>query len=333
MPVSPIIDNHGRPIEYVRLAVTDRCNLRCFYCMPEEGIQYMKRKALLSFEEMERLLRILGSMGVSKVRITGGEPFLRKNLIQFLEKMVEIPGIEQWNLTTNGVLTEAYIPQLLSLGIQAVNLSLDTLDKNRFHQITRRDELEKVIQCMHALLAAGITTKVNAVVMAGKNTEDIVPMVRLTQDLPLEMRFIEEMPFNGSASTTPHSTWSARQILDQIQEVFPNIHPLPSPPHSTAKKYQIPGFQGQIGIIAAFSRTFCGSCNRIRLTPQGTLKTCLYDDGVLNLRDLMREGANDETIQLELRKAFGQRAKDGWEAERNRKGSDNISESMATIGG
>ncbi|MEL6133164.1 MAG: GTP 3',8-cyclase MoaA [Bacteroidota bacterium] len=316
MPISPITDNHGRPIEYVRLAVTDRCNLRCFYCMPEEGIAYMKRKALLSFEEMERLLSILAGMGVSKVRITGGEPFLRKDLIQFLERMVAIPGIEQWNLTTNGVLTEAYIPHLKRLGVKAVNLSLDTLDRERFHLITRRDELDKVLRCMYALMAAGIETKVNAVVMVGKNIEDIVPMARLTEKLPLEMRFIEEMPFNGASSSQPHQTWSAKKILQQLQHAFPDIKSVSTPAHSTAKKYQVPGYEGKIGIIAAFSRTFCGACNRIRITPQGSLKTCLYDGGVLNLRDMIRAGETDEAIRAALLKAFGQRAKDGWEAEK-----------------
>ncbi|MEL6589645.1 MAG: GTP 3',8-cyclase MoaA [Bacteroidota bacterium] len=329
----PLFDNHGRPIEYVRLAVTDRCNLRCFYCMPAEGIKYVPRKELLTYEEIERLLRILASLGVSKVRITGGEPFVRRDLVPFLYRIHAIEGIKAVNLTTNGVLTGKYIPDLLQMGINSVNLSLDTLDQERFFKITRRDELPKVKACLDELLASGIKTKINAVIMDGKNIEDILPLAEYTRDNDLTVRFIEEMPFNGTGEHYQRLLWNHRQILSHLKEAYPNLEALPVQKGATAVNYQIPGYAGKLGIIAAFSRTFCGTCNRIRVTATGTLKTCLYDDGVLNLRNLLRSESSDEPIVAALKKAFGNRARDGFEAEKRRQHQRPVSESMSTIGG
>lgn len=329
----PIFDNHGRPIEYVRLAVTDRCNLRCFYCMPAEGIEYVPRKELLSYEEMERLIRLLAGMGVSKVRITGGEPFVRRHLVNFLYRIHEIEGIKDVHLTTNGVLTGRYIPDLLKMGIASVNLSLDSLDRQRFFQITRRDEFPKVLDCLHQLVDAGIKTKINAVVMDGQNTEDILPLAAFTKDHPVGVRFIEEMPFNGSGVGQASLLWNHKKILATLQQQYPGLQKIEDGPHSTSLNYQIPGHSGTVGIIAAFSRTFCGSCNRIRVTAMGTLKTCLYDDGILNLRDIMRTEKEDAPVEAALLKAFGNRARDGFEAEKQRKLRGPISESMSTIGG
>ncbi|MFT4735448.1 MAG: molybdenum cofactor biosynthesis enzyme MoaA, partial [Arcticibacterium sp.] len=186
-----LIDNHGRPISYLRLAVTDRCNLRCFYCMPEEGISFLPKPHLLTFEEMLRMVGIMAGMGISKVRITGGEPFVRKELMQFLTKLVAIPGIEKVNITTNGVLIGPLIPELKALGINTINLSLDTLDRGRFKEMTRRDELPTVLKTLDALLENDIETKINAVIMAGKNDQDIVSLVGLSKALPVSVRFIE----------------------------------------------------------------------------------------------------------------------------------------------
>lgn len=330
---SPLYDNHGRPITYVRLAVTDRCNLRCFYCMPAEGIKYLPKPHLLSYEEMERLIRLLAQHGIQKVRITGGEPFVRKDMIDFLARLRAIPGVQQLNLTTNGVLTGPLVPRLKEIGIGSVNLSLDSLDRERFHHLTRRDELPKVMDCLHALIEHGIDTKVNAVVMEGKNTEDILPLTEFTREHPVGMRFIEEMPFNGSGTHYPQLRWNFRRILDTLQTAYPDLQKLQDGPHSTSTNYQVPGYRGTVGIIAAFSRTFCGTCNRIRITPQGMLKTCLYDDGVFNLRDLMRSGLSDEALMDHIRQALGNRARDGYEAEQRRRAQQPVSESMSTIGG
>lgn len=331
--MNALIDNHGRPITYVRLAVTDRCNLRCFYCMPAEGIDYVPRKDLLSYEEMLRLLEILAGMGVNKVRITGGEPFLRKDLVSFIGRIHQIDGIDKINITTNGVLTKAFIPKFEEIGIKSVNLSLDTLDRERFKQITRRDELPKVMECMDALLEAGISTKINAVVMNGKNTDDLIPLAELTRDKPISVRYIEEMPFNGGGTHDKKLPWNHRKILEVLKGAFPAIHKIEDDPHSTSFNYQIPGHQGSVGIIPAYSRTFCGSCNRIRITPTGDLKTCLYGENALNLRDIIRANADDQVVAEYLRNAIGRRAKDGFEAERNRQKQNPASESMATIGG
>jgi len=328
-----LTDNHGRTINYLRLAVTDRCNLRCFYCMPEEGIDWLSRRELMSYEEMLRACTVLVKMGIEKIRITGGEPFVRKDIMPFLRDLSQLPGLHTITLTTNGVLTAPLVPELKKLGIRSVNLSLDTLDRNRFFSITRRDELPAVLATMDQLLLHGIKVKLNAVVMDGKNTEDILPLAALTRDLPIDARFIEEMPFNGDSHQYTRLAWDHARILDTIRQAYPNIEKVADEPGATATHYQVPGHKGRIGIIAAYSRTFCGSCNRIRLTPQGVLRTCLYDNGVMNIKDLMRSGGSDAVLQAALLDALGRRAKDGWEAEKNRTNHEPLHESMATIGG
>lgn len=328
-----LYDNHGRIINYVRLAVTDRCNLRCFYCMPEEGIDYIPRKELLSYEEMERVIALLASMGISKLRITGGEPFVRKGMLEFMQRLSEIEGIEQMHLTTNGTLTAGMVPELKRIGFKSINLSMDTLDKERFFQITRRDYFDTVWQTFEELVAGGISTKINAVVMEGKNIDDLIPMAELTKKYPVNVRFIEEMPFNGEGSHYPTLKWNSRKIVSYLKEHYPKLEKIPDPKHSTSANYKIPGYQGSIGVIAAFSRSFCGSCNRIRLTPQGMLKTCLYDNGVFNIKDFIRNGATDEELKGAFLSALGNRAKDGFEAERRRGFDRPVTESMSTIGG
>lgn len=328
-----LLDNHGRSLNYVRLAVTDRCNLRCFYCMPAEGIDYVPRAELLTYEEMLRLLDILSKMGISKVRITGGEPFVRKGLPEFLEKVRDLPGIESIHITTNGVLTKAYIPLLKRLEINSINLSLDTLDPDNFFKITRRNEFAKVLDCLYALLDAGIDTKVNAVVMDGKNTDDILPFTQFTEKNKVAIRFIEEMPFNGSGGNGVRLKWNHKQIMDTIRTVYPNLEKLEDGPSSTSFNYRVPGFAGSVGVIPAFSRTFCGSCNRIRITPKGDIKTCLYDEGVYNMRDLIRKEAKDEVIQEKFLQLFQHRAKDGFEAQSKRAQNGKVHESMSSIGG
>lgn len=325
-----LIDNHQRPINYLRLAVTDRCNLRCFYCMPHEGIDFLPKSHLLTYEEMLRMVRILAEEGVSKVRITGGEPFVRRGMMEFLEKLTNVSGIEQVNITTNGVLTAPLIPDLKRIGIHSVNLSLDSLDRKRFHEMTRRDELPRVLETLDGLLEHGIKTKINTVVMAGKNDDDIIPLAELAQDKSVGVRFIEEMPFNGEGLKLENFL-SYQRIMEKIRNKYPDIYRLADAPTSTSYNYQIPGFAGTVGVIAAYSRTFCGTCNRIRVTPTGTFKTCLYDDGVMNVRDLLRSGISDEAFKSEIINALQNRAKDGFEAEANR--SSEVTESMTTIGG
>lgn len=316
----------------MRLAVTDRCNLRCFYCMPEQGNNWLARTDLLSWDEMLHLCRLTIGMGISKIRITGGEPFVRKGIMPFLHTLSQTPGLDQLTITTNGVLTAPLVPELKQMGIRSVNLSLDTLDRNRFLAITHRDEFDKVIDTMHALLRHGIEVKINAVVMDGRNTQDIPALVALTKELPVSVRFIEEMPFNGGAEHYQALQWDQLRILEEIKTSYPNIAKIPDPQYSTSYNYHIPGHKGHVGIIAAYTRSFCGTCNRIRLTPQGTLKTCLYDNGGINLKDMLRSGADDNTIASAITASLKTKAADGHEAERTTHPSG-IHESMATIGG
>jgi molybdenum cofactor biosynthesis protein A len=326
-----IIDNHGRSVTYLRLAVTDRCNLRCFYCMPEEGISFAEKSALLSFEEMLRLARLLKEQGVNKVRITGGEPFLRKDLMAFLRQLAGI-GFDKISITTNGTLIMRHLYELEALGIRSVNYSLDTLDPARFLEITRRDVFAEVWGGLMELVRRDFEVKVNMVVMEGRNDMDILPMARLAAEYPVDVRYIEEMPFNGD-SHYQGIRWTHAAILETIQREYPDVRPQPFVPGSTSFLYTIPEFKGNIGIIPAYTRSFCGTCNRLRITPTGMLKTCLYDQGVFDLRTILRAGASDAQVTEAILDACRHRARDGWEAEKQRPGMPLGFESMATIGG
>jgi len=325
-----LFDNHGRQMSYLRLAVTDRCNLRCTYCMPAEGIAYLPEKKLLSWEEMLRIVHVLNQLGIRKVRITGGEPFVRPGLMDFLQELAKIENLEIC-LTTNGVLLENHLDSLLNLGVKNVNLSLDSLDSERFFKITRRNDFDQVYRNLMRMMEANFRVKLNAVVMHGMNETDILPLVNFTEKHPVSVRFIEEMPFNGSGLVEEKLFWDYRRILSHIKTEFPKIEEVPMAYGETSKNYHVPGFMGDVGIIAAFSRTFCGSCNRIRVTSLGQVKTCLYDDGVFDLKEYLRLGVSDQDLKNTMIKIFGERPKDGFEAENNRKGV--INESMTSIGG
>lgn len=330
---STLIDNHGRPITYIRMSVTDRCNLRCLYCMPAEGIDFLPQGEVLSFEELLRLARLFAALGIRKFRITGGEPFVRAGLIGFLEKLAAVPGIEEIHITTNGVLTAPFVKDLKRIGITAVNLSLDTLSRERFKTITRRDEFESVMKTFYALLEHGIPTKINTVVTDGINTDEIVPLALLSRTYPVSVRFIEEMPFNGTGKETPVLIWNYAQILAVLKNAFPSLTKLPDALYSTSMNYAIEGHLGTVGIIAAYSRTFCGTCNRLRLTPKGEIHTCLYDNRGYDVKTPMRQGASDAELEALIRKSVSERYKDGYEAEANRIGHLPVRESMSTIGG
>lgn len=327
-----LTDQHGREINYLRLAVTDRCNLRCTYCMPEEGLDWLTRNELMTDEEMLRICSIFTELGVNKIRITGGEPFIRKNFISLLENISQLNGLDQLTITTNGLLTERYIPKLKSLGIQSVNISLDTLDKDRFFTITRRNSLDQVLSTIDSLLQHEIHVKINAVIMEKSNIEDIIPLVQLTEHINMDVRFIEEMPFNGGTHDIS-LYWNFARILEHIKSHFPTIQKIQDPHHSTSYQYKIPGFRGTVGIIAAYTRSFCGACNRIRITPSGVLRTCLYEAGSLNLKDAMREGKTNEELKNLIVLALQKKPKDGWEAQQFNLTEQQSHQSMATIGG
>ena len=327
-----IVDRYGRKINYLRLAVTDRCNLRCAYCMPGEGLDWIKRKEVMTDEEILRICAVFTALGVDKIRITGGEPFVRKDCIGLIEKIARLDGVRDIRITTNGLLTGAYIPRLKALGITTLNLSLDTLDPDRFFAITRRRSFDKVMKTLDSLLQHQIKVKINAVVMEGCNIEDIIPLVLLTKELPVDVRFIEEMPFNGKAAAISLK-WHYAKIYEYISMHFPGIVKIQDPENTTAYHYKIPGFAGNIGIIAAYTRSFCGDCNRIRITPTGELRTCLYEAKGINLKEELRSGKTDEELKEIITQAIQHKPKDGWEAEKQHHAVSAIHQSMAAIGG
>ncbi|MEJ2688439.1 MAG: GTP 3',8-cyclase MoaA [Deltaproteobacteria bacterium] len=323
-----LIDNHGRPITYLRLAVTDRCNLRCSYCMPPGGIPFVRHEEILSFEEMARLVGIAVSLGIVKVRFTGGEPFARRDFLKLLAMVRPIADLQELHITSNGVEVREFIPQLKKIGISGINVSLDTLRPETFVRISRRDELPRVLASIEALLAAEIPVKINSVVLPGINDDEIVDLAGLAARWPVTVRFIEQMPFNGEGRKVIDSNGD-QSVLHILQKAFPDLT-LQAKNSGTANLFRIPGFQGEIGVINAYSRQFCGRCNKIRITPTGILKTCLYDNGRLSLLALLRAGAGDEEIAAAIRRAVGSRARDGFAAE-----ACNIAPklSMAAIGG
>lgn len=328
-----LIDNYKRPIKYLRLSVTDRCNLRCFYCMPASGIHFLPKEQLLSFEEMLRLTDIFTDMGVDKIRITGGEPFVRKDLIDFLEKLSLNEHVNKLSITTNGILTKKYLPRLKALGIDQINLSLDSVNEANFNKITRRNEFSNVMDTFHQMLADGFKIKINAVIIEGINSHEIIDLAKLVIKYPVSLRFIEEMPFNGSANNFKTIKWNHTRILQELQGEFPDIRKIPNLTNSTSENYTFSGALGDIGIIAAFSRTFCGTCDRIRITSTGEMRTCLYGHNVLDLKKLLREGHSDSSIKSKISSLIQKRAKDGFEAEKLRYKNNPIGESMSTIGG
>ncbi|MDT7832706.1 GTP 3',8-cyclase MoaA [Flavobacteriaceae bacterium S356] len=327
-----LIDSFGRQMDYVRLAVTDRCNLRCQYCMPAHGIEIAPRADLLTFKEMYRIIRVLTELGVTKVRLTGGEPFVRKDFVKFLEMLSFNDLLEAINITTNGAMISKHIPTLEQLEkIKHINLSIDSLQKEKFHQITRRDVFPEVYETFEALEKSSLNLKLNVVVQAGFNTDEIVDFVALTKDKNVAVRFIEEMPFNGKGQREMKENWNYAKILEEIKSQF-EIVPIVSEKSSTSRNFSIDGHKGSVGIIPAFTRTICSDCNRIRVTPTGTFKNCLFDDGVFNIRDFLRKGASNEDLKELFLSLVKEKPENGFVAEANRKKGD-VSESMSTIGG
>lgn len=327
-----LIDSFGRQIEYVRLAVTDRCNLRCQYCMPAHGIDIVPRQELLTFKEMHRLIRILTELGVKKVRLTGGEPFVRKDFVGFLEMLSYNDLLDAINITTNGALISNYIDIIEKLEkVKNINLSIDSLQRDRFAKITRRDVFTDVYKTFEILEKSRLHLKLNVVVQSGFNTDEIVDFVRLTKNKNIEVRFIEEMPFNGKGQREMKENWTFKTILKEIEGQF-KVQEILSEKSSTSRNYKIENHKGTVGIIPAFTRSICNDCNRIRITSTGTFKNCLFDDGVFNLRDFIRNGASNEDLKNLFLSLVKKKPENGFIAEASRK-KTGVSESMSTIGG
>lgn len=330
--MSTLIDSFGRQINYVRLAVTDRCNLRCQYCMPAHGIEIVPRKELLSYKEMYRVIRVLTELGVNKIRLTGGEPFVRKDFIGFLEMLSFNDLLDDINITTNGALIYNHIETLEKLKkVKNINLSIDSLHADKFNEITRRNVFDEVFKTMEALEKSSMNLKLNVVVQSGINTDEITDFVRLTKDKDIAVRFIEEMPFNGKGQREMQEAWNYNKILNEIKSEF-DVTEMKSEKSSTSRNFSIENHKGSIGIIPAFTRTICGDCNRIRITSTGTFKNCLFDDGVFNLRDFIRNGASNQDLKELFLSLVKEKPENGFVAEANRTKGD-VSESMSTIGG
>jgi cyclic pyranopterin phosphate synthase len=330
--MSRLKDNFGRQMEYVRLAVTDRCNLRCQYCMPAHGIDIVPRQELLTFKEMYRLIRVLTELGVNKVRLTGGEPFVRKDFVGFLEMLSHNDLLDAINITTNGALISKHISRIEGLEkVKHINLSIDSLNREKFAKITRRDAFPEVYKTLELLEKSSLNLKLNVVVQSGINTDEIVDFVRFTKDKNVAVRFIEEMPFNGKGQREMEENWTFRKILGEIKTEF-DVNEIQSEKSSTSRNYAIDNHLGTVGIIPAFTRTICNDCNRIRITSTGTFKNCLFDDGVFNLRDFIRKGASNDDLKELFLRLIKEKPENGFIAEANRK-DGGASESMSTIGG
>jgi len=326
-----LTDKFGRKISYLRLAVTDRCNLRCQYCMPAHGIDIVDRKELLSYKEMYRITRVLSELGVNKVRLTGGEPFVRKDFIHFLESLSFNDKLDEINITTNGALISNHIDKLEELNVNAINLSIDSLHREKFAKITRRDVFENVYDTFEKLEKSKLKLKLNVVVQSGFNTDEIIDFIELSKDKDIAVRFIEEMPFNGKGQRVMDEVWNFNKIINHIRNHYTTIEPVLSKKSSTSKNYKISNYKGTFGIIPAFTRTICNDCNRIRITATGLFKNCLFDGGVFNVRDFIRNGASDDELKELFIKTVHHKPENGFIAEASR-GND-VSESMSTIGG
>lgn len=290
-----MIDAQGRTIDYVRISVTDRCNLRCVYCMPENGIPMATHEDLLSFEEIERLCRILAEVGIKKVKLTGGEPLVRKDFVELVRKIKAIDGIEKVTLTTNGVLLEEKMEELAAAGINGINISLDTLNPKIFEEITRRDVFSEVYRGIQkALTYPDISLKLNCLPL-GLEQQNLEEIAGLAKDNKIHVRFIEVMPIGQGKN---YKFLSETQIIEMLEKKYGEMMPFEEKlGYGPGHYYSIEGFQGKIGFISAISHKFCGSCNRIRLTAEGYLKSCLQYDTGRDLRKLLRTGATDEVIK------------------------------------
>ena len=300
-----MFDSKGRKIHYLRLSVTDLCNLRCRYCMPDD-VDKLEREDILTYEEFLRLAALFARCGVDTVRVTGGEPLVRKGVEQLVKGLKAIPGIRKVTMTTNAVLLEQQLPALLEAGLDSVNISLDTLDPALFAKITARDEFAAVQAGIHAALESGIPVKLNCVPQVGVNEGELEALAALAQDKPLQVRFIEMMPI-GYGAAMP--CISGPELLARFRRHWPELAPLPGAACAAlgdgpAVYYTMPGWKGDIGFIAAVHGKFCASCNRVRLTSQGFLRPCLASETGCDLRTLLRGGAADEELLQAIRETI-----------------------------
>jgi cyclic pyranopterin phosphate synthase len=302
--IKPLRDGHGRRIRDVRVSVTDRCNFRCQYCMPAEGLPWLDRQDVLSFEELERVVSLMASMGVHDVRLTGGEPLVRREFPRLAAMLAAVPGVRDLSVTTNGFLLERDAAALVEAGINRFNVSIDSLQRDRFFEMTRRDALPRVLRGLEILaqFPEAHPIKINAVGMRNFTETEILPMAEFARTHPYEVRFIEFMPLDADHTWDRSLVLSGEEIRAAIDEVYP-LEPEPREPSATARVYRFADGQGKIGFINPVSEPFCGDCDRIRVTAEGKLRTCLFSLHETDLRGPLRDGASDAEMRTIIRNA------------------------------
>ncbi|KAF9975531.1 Molybdenum cofactor synthesis protein 1 [Modicella reniformis] len=293
-----LTDNFSRQHTYLRISLTERCNLRCTYCMPAEGVELSPNEAIMTTPEIIRLARLFVKEGITKIRLTGGEPTVRKDIVELVEQLGELQplGLKTIAMTSNGIALRRKLPSLISNGMNLINLSLDTLDRFKFELMTRRKGFERVMETIDDALALGLDpVKVNCVVMRGTNDKEVLDFVEFTRNKKVDVRFIEYMPFGGN-KWKENKLVPYQELIENIRAVHPTFKKLVDDPNDTSKAYHVPGFAGQVGFITSMSDHFCGTCNRLRITADGNLKVCLFGNAEVSLRDMMRQGKTDEEL-------------------------------------
>lgn len=306
----PLIDSFGRVHTSLRLSVTDRCNIRCFYCMPEKGAKFVAKDHILSFEEIHRLARLLTEKGgVKDIRITGGEPLVRQQIPRLIEMLAGIEGLEDLSLTTNGMLLAEHAQALKEAGLQRLNISLDTLNENVFQKITRRDGLEKTLQGIDAAIECGFESiKLNTLAIKGVTEPEVTALVRYALDRNVMLRFIEFMPLDTDRAWQQGQVFTGDQLLAILQQQFASVKAISrSDPSQPAEEFQVD--DGRIGIIRSITAPFCNACNRIRITADGAVRNCLFATNETSLRELIRGGASDEVLMAAIRGCLAEKAK------------------------
>ncbi|MBS1881414.1 MAG: GTP 3',8-cyclase MoaA [Actinobacteria bacterium] len=298
----PLVDGHGREITDLRISVTDRCNFRCQYCMPAEGLSWLPGGEILQFEEIVRLARVMAGMGIASIRLTGGEPLARAELPKLVAELAAIEGIEDLSITTNGYLLERHAEALVAAGIDRVNVSLDSLQRDRFFQLTRRDALAQVLRGLEAIgRQPGLgPIKVNAVAMRGLTEPEVIPFAEFARSTAYQVRFIEFMPLDADRSWSEETVLPGEEIRALIDRRF-RLEPVPREPHATARLFRFVDGRGEIGFINPVSEPFCADCDRIRLTADGKLRTCLFSLHETDLRQELRAGTDDLALEEVIR--------------------------------
>ncbi len=304
-----LIDTYERKIDYLRLSVTDRCNLRCVYCMPHDGIDLIEPSSILRYEELLRIAHIAASHGVTKLRVTGGEPLVRRGIVEFIKELSGIKGINDLSLTTNGVLLKDFALELKEAGLHRVNVSLDSLDAARFKKLTRGDSLSDVLAGIDTALEVGLKpVKMNMVVIKDFNDDEIMDFANISKKKELHVRFIEYMPFDTAEGWQKEKCITSKAIKETVEKAE-KLYPIKNKGTGAgpARRFRFKGAPGEVGFISPVSEHFCGDCNRLRLTADGKLRTCLFSDSEIDIRSALRDGSTDEAVEALLFKAVGEK--------------------------